>query len=52
MTLAWGPDRFHWITQVAADCPGARGVRQKVADSEPSSTSALSRSSSRGEADF
>ncbi|KAF8490779.1 hypothetical protein F5888DRAFT_1795913 [Russula emetica] len=34
--------------KVAADCPGARGVRQKVAGSEPSSTSALSRSSSRG----
>lgn len=33
--------------KVAADCPGARGVRQKVADSEPGSTSALSRSSSR-----
>ncbi|KAF8488671.1 hypothetical protein F5888DRAFT_1796322 [Russula emetica] len=34
--------------KVAADCPGARGVRQKVAGSEPSSTSALSRSTSRG----
>jgi len=35
--------------KVAADCSGARGVRQKVADSEsvPSSTPALSRSSSR-----
>jgi len=33
--------------KVAADCSGARGVRQKVADSESSSTTALSRSSSR-----
>ncbi|KAI0270983.1 hypothetical protein BGY98DRAFT_1100477 [Russula aff. rugulosa BPL654] len=33
--------------KVAADCSGSRGVRQKVAGSEPSSTSALSRSSSR-----
>jgi len=35
--------------KVAADCSGVRGVRQKMADSEsvPSSTSALSRSSSR-----
>ncbi|KAI0287946.1 hypothetical protein BC826DRAFT_1168600 [Russula brevipes] len=39
--------------KVAADCSGVRGVRQKAADSEfvPSSTAALSRSSSRGEAD-
>ncbi|KAH9999595.1 hypothetical protein BJV74DRAFT_944693 [Russula compacta] len=35
--------------KVAADCSGTRGVRQKVADSDsvPSSTPALSRSSSR-----
>ncbi|KAI0269925.1 hypothetical protein BC834DRAFT_863984 [Gloeopeniophorella convolvens] len=33
--------------KVAADCPGARGVRQKTTDSASSSTSVLSRSSSR-----
>lgn len=37
---------------MAADCSGVRGVRQKMADTESvlSSTPALSRSSSRGEA--
>ena len=40
--------------QVAADCSGVRGVRQKATDSESvsGSSSTLSRSSSRGEAAF
>jgi hypothetical protein len=48
----WSEMFFHWITQVAADCSGVRGIRQKSANSDSvlSSTSALSRSSSRGEA--
>src|SRR5579863_3143798 len=54
MTLAWDLDDSlnNKHPQVAADCSGARGVRQRTADSEsvPSSTTALSRSSSIGEA--
>jgi hypothetical protein len=54
MTLTWDLDDSldSKRLQVAADCSGARGVRQKAADSEstPSSSTALSRSSSRGEA--
>lgn len=54
MTLTWDLDDSldSEQPQVAADCSGTRGVRQKAADSEstPSSSTALSRSSSRGEA--